>query len=177
MCGIIGYVGPRPCQEILVSGLEKLEYRGYDSAGLAMITGDSIEKVRATGNLSMLRRALDEVDRLDGEPVGVPADRKAYLVGRMRDEIDRSRDVLPAAALAEYREALAFYERLPERDDAADVARSARPLGRGADRAGLDAPAGGLDRDRRSRRHGLAYPSGSDHRPVITEFTRAQPPR
>ena len=70
MCGIIGYVGPRPCQEILVSGLEKLEYRGYDSAGLAMITGDSIEKVRATGNLSMLRRALDEVDRLDGEPVG-----------------------------------------------------------------------------------------------------------
>jgi len=72
---------------------------------------------------------------IDGRPVGVPADRKAYLVGRMRDEIDRSKDVLPAAALAEYRDALAFYERLPDRDDAAEVARSARPLGAGVDRA------------------------------------------
>ena len=35
MCGIIGYVGPRPCKSLLLYGLERLEYRGYDSAGLA----------------------------------------------------------------------------------------------------------------------------------------------
>ena len=37
MCGIVGYTGSRPCQEILLAGLEKLEYRGYDSAGLSLI--------------------------------------------------------------------------------------------------------------------------------------------
>ena len=70
MCGIIGYVGPRPCQDILVSGLEKLEYRGYDSAGLAIIAGSTVEKVRAVGNLEMLRGALDKAARLDTEPEG-----------------------------------------------------------------------------------------------------------
>ena len=67
MCGIIGYVGPRPCQAILVSGLEKLEYRGYDSAGLAIMAGDSFGKVRAVGNLAMLGEALDAAGSLDGD--------------------------------------------------------------------------------------------------------------
>jgi glucosamine--fructose-6-phosphate aminotransferase (isomerizing) len=58
MCGIIGYVGERPCEEILVAGLEKLEYRGYDSAGVAMLIPDGVEKVRAVGNLANLREAL-----------------------------------------------------------------------------------------------------------------------
>jgi len=58
MCGIIGYVGGRPCEEILVAGLEKLEYRGYDSAGVAMLGGGGIEKVRAVGNLAKLKEAL-----------------------------------------------------------------------------------------------------------------------
>ncbi|HTU16396.1 MAG TPA: glutamine--fructose-6-phosphate transaminase (isomerizing) [Solirubrobacterales bacterium] len=58
MCGIIGYVGERPCEEILVAGLEKLEYRGYDSAGVAMLVPGGVEKVRATGNLANLREAL-----------------------------------------------------------------------------------------------------------------------
>ena len=40
MCGIIGYVGPRPCKSLLLYGLERLEYRGYDSAGLALLTDD-----------------------------------------------------------------------------------------------------------------------------------------
>jgi glucosamine--fructose-6-phosphate aminotransferase (isomerizing) len=59
MCGIIGYVGHRPCEEILVSGLEHLEYRGYDSAGVAMLIPDGVEKVRAVGNLAKLREALE----------------------------------------------------------------------------------------------------------------------
>ena len=39
MCGIIGYVGHRPCKSLLLYGLERLEYRGYDSAGLALLDG------------------------------------------------------------------------------------------------------------------------------------------
>jgi glucosamine--fructose-6-phosphate aminotransferase (isomerizing) len=58
MCGIVGYVGRRPCQEILLQGLEKLEYRGYDSAGLSLLADDRIESVRAVGNLSFLREAV-----------------------------------------------------------------------------------------------------------------------
>ncbi len=57
MCGIIGYVGHRPCEEILLSGLERLEYRGYDSAGLAFQEDRRIETVRAVGNLAALREA------------------------------------------------------------------------------------------------------------------------
>ncbi|MCB0827452.1 MAG: glutamine--fructose-6-phosphate transaminase (isomerizing) [Solirubrobacterales bacterium] len=62
MCGIIGYVGTRPCEEILVEGLEKLEYRGYDSAGVAMLVPGGVEKVRAVGNLAKLRNALEETE-------------------------------------------------------------------------------------------------------------------
>ena len=58
MCGIIGYVGHRPCEEILLCGLERLEYRGYDSAGLAFQEDRRIETVRAVGNLSALRKAV-----------------------------------------------------------------------------------------------------------------------
>src|SRR3954452_14393078 len=60
MCGIVGYVGKRPVQDILLEGLRKLEYRGYDSAGISIITGDEIESVRAVGNLSHLDAALHE---------------------------------------------------------------------------------------------------------------------
>src|SRR5580692_10722688 len=59
MCGIVGYVGPQQCVPILVEGLRRLEYRGYDSAGLAMHTGaQGIEIVRALGKLANLEAAL-----------------------------------------------------------------------------------------------------------------------
>src|SRR4051795_13147064 len=58
MCGIVGYVGKRPVQEILLEGLRKLEYRGYDSAGISLIAGEDIESVRAVGNLEHLDEAL-----------------------------------------------------------------------------------------------------------------------
>ena len=58
MCGIVGYVGDRPCRELLLRGLEKLEYRGYDSAGVSLLSGGRIESVRAVGNLSFLREAV-----------------------------------------------------------------------------------------------------------------------
>ena len=59
MCGIVGYVGDRPCKELLLSGLERLEYRGYDSAGLSLLNG-SIFSVRAVGNLARLQEAVAE---------------------------------------------------------------------------------------------------------------------
>jgi glutamine---fructose-6-phosphate transaminase (isomerizing) len=59
MCGIVGYVGSRPCEELLLSGLEKLEYRGYDSAGLSVLAEGEVESVHAVGNLSNLRTAVD----------------------------------------------------------------------------------------------------------------------
>jgi glucosamine--fructose-6-phosphate aminotransferase (isomerizing) len=59
MCGIVGYVGDRSCRELLMHGLERLEYRGYDSAGLSVLADGRIESVRSVGNLSRLREAVD----------------------------------------------------------------------------------------------------------------------
>jgi glutamine---fructose-6-phosphate transaminase (isomerizing) len=58
MCGIVGYVGGRPCRDLLIAGLEKLEYRGYDSAGISLLVDGRIESVRAVGNLANLREAM-----------------------------------------------------------------------------------------------------------------------
>jgi glucosamine--fructose-6-phosphate aminotransferase (isomerizing) len=56
MCGIIGYVGPRECKALLLHGLERLEYRGYDSAGIALLEPDGLTYTRAVGNLANLRQ-------------------------------------------------------------------------------------------------------------------------
>ena len=55
MCGIIGYVGPRECKPLLLHGLERLEYRGYDSAGIALLEDGGLTYTRAVGNLQNLR--------------------------------------------------------------------------------------------------------------------------
>ena len=57
MCGIIGYVGQRACKELLLQGLERIEYRGYDSAGLALREDAELEYLRVVGNLQALKRA------------------------------------------------------------------------------------------------------------------------
>jgi glutamine---fructose-6-phosphate transaminase (isomerizing) len=57
MCGIIGYVGPRECKPLLLQGLERLEYRGYDSAGIALREPEGLDYVRAVGNLQNLKEA------------------------------------------------------------------------------------------------------------------------
>jgi glutamine---fructose-6-phosphate transaminase (isomerizing) len=59
MCGIVGYVGPRSARPLLLAGLEKLEYRGYDSAGISVLDDDRVDAVRAVGNLDALRAAID----------------------------------------------------------------------------------------------------------------------
>jgi glucosamine--fructose-6-phosphate aminotransferase (isomerizing) len=57
MCGIIGYVGPRESKDLLLGGLERLEYRGYDSAGIALLEEGGLDYVRAVGNLDRLKEA------------------------------------------------------------------------------------------------------------------------
>jgi glutamine---fructose-6-phosphate transaminase (isomerizing) len=68
VCGIVGYVGKReggpPIQKLLLAGLKKLEYRGYDSAGISVIAEDRIEAVRAVGNLGALEAKLRDGDAL-----------------------------------------------------------------------------------------------------------------
>jgi glucosamine--fructose-6-phosphate aminotransferase (isomerizing) len=59
MCGIIGYAGTRDVVPVLIGGLKKLEYRGYDSAGIAVVDGNGVEVVRAEGKLSNLETKLD----------------------------------------------------------------------------------------------------------------------
>jgi glutamine---fructose-6-phosphate transaminase (isomerizing) len=63
VCGIVGYVGSRPARDLLLAGLTKLEYRGYDSAGISVITEDRIDSVRAVGKISALRAKFESVDR------------------------------------------------------------------------------------------------------------------
>jgi glucosamine--fructose-6-phosphate aminotransferase (isomerizing) len=57
VCGIIGYVGQRACKPLLLQGLERLEYRGYDSAGIALLETGGLDYVRAVGNLQFLKDA------------------------------------------------------------------------------------------------------------------------
>jgi len=67
MCGIVGYVGRRPCRDLLINGLQKLEYRGYDSAGISLLADGRIDTVRAVGNLANLRAAVGlDVEGGDG---------------------------------------------------------------------------------------------------------------
>src|SRR4029450_10190738 len=66
MCGIIGYIGDKQVLPILIDGLRRLEYRGYDSAGVAVVKNGAIELRRSAGKLSRLEEAL-ATNPLDGE--------------------------------------------------------------------------------------------------------------
>ena len=59
MCGIVGYVGPRGATGLLIEGLKRLEYRGYDSAGIAMSNGHGLETRKAKGKISMLESVVN----------------------------------------------------------------------------------------------------------------------
>jgi glucosamine--fructose-6-phosphate aminotransferase (isomerizing) len=66
MCGIVGYVGPRPAADILLEGLRRMEYRGYDSAGIAVLNGEGIKVRKAAGKLAILSEQLKN----GGKPLG-----------------------------------------------------------------------------------------------------------
>ncbi len=65
MCGIVGYVGPRPVRQLLIGGLLRLEYRGYDSAGVAILREDGVQITRKAGRIAELQAELG-----DGPGVG-----------------------------------------------------------------------------------------------------------
>ncbi len=69
MCGIVGYIGTKAASGILLEGLRKLEYRGYDSAGIATILNDQVHCVRAKGKLNNLQEKLDGED--NPAPLGI----------------------------------------------------------------------------------------------------------
>jgi glucosamine--fructose-6-phosphate aminotransferase (isomerizing) len=84
MCGIVGYVGARPVQELLLAGLGKLEYRGYDSAGISVIGEDRIDAVRSVGNLSALRAKLDRRSQASAGSVAVAERAATTGIGHTR---------------------------------------------------------------------------------------------
>ena len=62
MCGIVAYLGKKPVQPILIEGLKRLEYRGYDSAGIGLINGNTIKIIKSSGRISVLEAMLPEVN-------------------------------------------------------------------------------------------------------------------
>lgn len=60
MCGIVGYIGQDDTKDILLDGLQKLEYRGYDSAGIATLNNEGVEVTKVKGRIATLREAVDE---------------------------------------------------------------------------------------------------------------------
>ena len=83
MCGIVGYAGDRSAEEILLAGLARLEYRGYDSAGISLMADGQIEAVRAVGNLDHLREAVRARSGGDG-PVATLAREATIGIGHTR---------------------------------------------------------------------------------------------
>jgi glutamine---fructose-6-phosphate transaminase (isomerizing) len=65
MCGIVGYIGPRQAADLLIEGLRRLEYRGYDSSGIAVVNGGGLDIKKAAGKLSVLEQELEA-----GMPMG-----------------------------------------------------------------------------------------------------------
>ena len=86
MCGIVGAIAQRNVTPILLEGLRRLEYRGYDSAGMVVLGHDGLQRVRTVGKVEMLARALD-AQPLDGlmglahtrwATHGAPSERNAH---------------------------------------------------------------------------------------------------
>ena len=66
MCGIVGYIGTQQAAPILLDGLSKLEYRGYDSAGIAIYNGTSIDMVKSKGRLKVLNELTHDGETIKG---------------------------------------------------------------------------------------------------------------
>ena len=88
MCGIVGYVGTRTAKELLLHGLERLEYRGYDSAGIALLEDEGLEHVRAVVESGRpLAQLAAELHKLPQAKTNVPVHSKE-ISPSLRREID-----------------------------------------------------------------------------------------
>ena len=70
MCGIVAYLGKKVAQPILIEGLKRLEYRGYDSAGLALVGSGAIKVTKTSGRISALEEILDPPDAAETFGIG-----------------------------------------------------------------------------------------------------------
>jgi len=70
MCGIVAYLGEKSAQPILIEGLKRLEYRGYDSAGVALLSGGAIKIKKCSGRISALEEILDKPDKTETLGIG-----------------------------------------------------------------------------------------------------------
>ncbi|HYM58047.1 MAG TPA: glutamine--fructose-6-phosphate transaminase (isomerizing) [Solirubrobacteraceae bacterium] len=84
MCGIVGYIGHRCVQQVLLEGLQKLEYRGYDSAGISILSEGRFNSIRAVGNLEALGDALLEQDEYGRGAVALAAPPATTGIGHTR---------------------------------------------------------------------------------------------
>jgi glucosamine--fructose-6-phosphate aminotransferase (isomerizing) len=94
MCGIVGYVGSRPAEQVVIDGLRRLEYRGYDSAGIALVDGGTIVSDKRAGKLANLEKAIADtplpsvttgIGHTRWATHGPPTDRNAHPhLGRTR---------------------------------------------------------------------------------------------
>lgn len=97
MCGIVGYVGEKACERILIEALKNLEYRGYDSAGIAVFEGDRLKTVKAQGEIDKglvprlekegLLRAVAGIGHTRWATHGEPSDINAHPIGNARVSI------------------------------------------------------------------------------------------
>jgi len=93
MCGIIAYIGSRQASDILIEGLKRLEYRGYDSAGIAMLSGDGLQIARSVGRVSGLEAKVADGNGMDGS-IGIAHTRWATHGGVSEENAHPQRDDL-----------------------------------------------------------------------------------
>ncbi|HSO49298.1 MAG TPA: glutamine--fructose-6-phosphate aminotransferase, partial [Acidimicrobiia bacterium] len=97
MCGIVGYVGPRQVIDVLMPGLARLEYRGYDSAGVALNHGGSLTVLKQAGRIADLQALVDR-ERPEGAHTGIGhtrwATHGAPNTGNAHPHLDCHRDVV-----------------------------------------------------------------------------------
>ena len=110
MCGIVGYIGTKQAAPIILDGLSRLEYRGYDSAGMAIYDGEKINITKSVGRLKILENLTHDGETMQGicgightrwATHGVPSNVNAHPHFNSEGTITHHRELYPAQADAD----------------------------------------------------------------------------